>query len=397
MKHAKLSPSSASRWLSCPASVRMTADIPNGPSSIHAQEGSVAHSLAELCLKTGTLAEVHMGSTLVLNDGFEMEINEELVDNVNLYLGYVADHMAGLHSYELFVEQKVAFTSWVPDGFGTSDAILLGRKEQLDAFEGECVAHIFDLKYGRGEWVSAECNYQAMIYALGVLETFQDYPFSEITLHIVQPRLNNFDSWTVSLDDLLAFGAEVEAGARLCLEPDAPFGPSEKACRWCPVSHVCSAFAQHCLETISKEFDVLDDDLEASTLVLKDPEKMDADQIGWILDKIPMIEKWCKIVAEGAKESLERGEEIPGYKLVRGRSNRRWTKKGEIEIVSLLGIKAYTKPKVVSPAEAEKLINKIPDVEMVEEWVFKPEGKVTLVKISDKRSEIMTEGFDNEL
>jgi hypothetical protein len=375
MKHAKLSASSSSRWLSCPASIKMSENIPQKPSSIYANEGSIAHELAEVCLKDSSLSpHDYVGDIQKLDNGFEMEITTEMASYVNEYVNYVWK-LSDIGSPILKIEQRVNFNYWVPGGFGTSDAIIIDKNAG--------VIHIVDLKYGKGEKVFAEGNTQAQLYALGIFQEYGDINFRKIVIHIHQPRLDHVDQWEVPVNELTKFGLYVKEQAKLCLTDDAPFNPSDKACRWCPAASKCKALTQHTLEAVSKEFDDLDGDLN-----LKDTTLLSNEEISNLLPKLPMIEKWCKTIAEGAIEELHQGNSVPGYKLVEGRSNRNWTKEGEKAIVNMLDEEAYVERKLLSPAQAEKVLKK-EKLHLCEDWVFKKPGKMTLAKESDKRPALL--------
>ena len=186
---------------------------------------------------------------------------------------------------------------------------------------------------------------------------------------------------------LLEFGDYAKERAELCTKPDAPFGPTEKGCRWCPLSAKCSALAEHNLKVISNEFDTLETCLTEEGMTLKNHELLSPRQIADLLPKLTLIEKWCKQVAEGALEDIMSGGKIPGYKVVEGRSNRAWSSEGEDAIANALGDKAYGEPKLVTPAQAEKLLKK-DKLKLQDEWIFKKPGKPTLAPEADKRPPI---------
>lgn len=382
MKHAKLSASGSERWLNCPASVALIAKLPKSDeSSIYANEGSVAHELGEMALAKKIESTYDMvGKVIKLDNGYEQEVDEDMAQYVDRYIAYV-DALNTLHDTELLVEQRVCYDNWVKEGFGTSDAIV------LDPDNG--VVHIIDLKYGKGEKVFAKDNTQAQLYALGVIQTSVDNPdlYRKIHIHIVQPRIQHFDVWKINMRQLLEFGGYAKERAELCFREDAPFGPTDKGCRWCPLAPKCSALAEHNLKVISDEFDTLEICLNEEDLRFKDKELLSPQQIANLIPKLTLIEKWCKQVAEGALEDLLNGYEVPGYKAVEGRSNRSWTKLGEEQVVEKLGDAAYQPAKVLSPAQAEKVLKK-DKLKLEADWVFKKPGKPTLAVEADKRPPI---------
>lgn len=366
MKHSTLGASSSARWLSCPASVKMVEGLKD-KGSFFAAEGTAAHDLAEQALNADKPASEFIGNEI---SGFI--VNDEMANNVQRYVDYIADIQEGSVNPTLLVEQRVSYEEWVPQGFGTSDAIVI---------DGETV-HVIDLKYGKGEAVYADNNTQAMLYALGVLQGFNHiHDFKTFVLHIVQPRIGNYSEWSISCEDLLAFGEYASERAELCGTKDAPFGPSEKACRWCKASGNCKALAEHNLKIIGAEFD----DLE--NITIPDTNKLTADQVAKLLPNVTLITGWLKAVESYALDAICSGGEIPGYKAVNGRSNRRWADNSEDIVVNMLGEQAYTR-KLITPTQAEKILKK--EFSELSDVVVKPEGKATLVPVTDKRPPIST-------
>ena len=246
-----------------------------------------------------------------------------------------------------------------------------------------------------GERVYAEGNTQAQLYALGVIQSLDDVDLDyTVFIHIHQPRIYHVDMWETSVHSLMLFGVYANKQATTALADNAPFGPSDKSCRWCPVAGTCTALAQKSLETISAEFDDLDTAIEAPTL--KDPALLTSEQVAKVLPMLPLIEKWCKVIAENALEEIQHGKDVPGYKVVAGRSTRGWTAQGKTEIRLLLGAESLTEPKLVSPAQAEKILKK-DKIKLDDEWVAKKEGKPTLAKETDKRPalSITADGFES--
>lgn len=362
MKHAKLSASASVRWLNCPGSVRMCEQYENKGSSF-AQEGSAAHALAEMCLK----GEVKQPNDLLgecLSDAPNVTVNKEMVDHVECYIDYVNSLVT--KGSTLVVEERVDLSPWVKGGFGTSDAIILN--------DGTC--HVVDLKYGQGVEVYAENNSQGMLYALGVLNEFEFiYDINKIVIHIYQPRRNHFDEWEITTKDLIKWGEWVKERALLTEQKDAELKASEKACQWCAHKANCTELKRFTEEVICSQFDDLD---------LPSPDSVD---IGNVLKNKSLIESWLKAVEQSAYEKLMDGEDVPGYKLVEGRSFRKWASEQDAEktlssVVSEDDL--YTK-KLLSVSQAEKLIGKAKFKDELSTLVIKPEGKPTLAPVSDKR------------
>jgi len=372
--HAKLSASGASRWLSCPASVEMTKNAKN-TSSFFAQEGTTAHELAEVCLKTGDPPERYLNGKLTETD---ISVDSDMIRYVSEYIDYINALSEANPNTVTMIEERVEFTNWVPAGFGTSDAIVV---------DGDTV-HVVDLKYGKGLAVYADNNPQGMLYALGTHQSLSFlYDFKNIVIHIVQPRIGNYSQWECTVDELLAFGEYVKERAQLCELPDATFGPSEKACQWCAAASTCKALAEHNLEVIGAEFDNLD------CIEPTDQKRLTNKDISKILPHLSLIDKWIIALKEHALETVLAGDSILGYKAVAGRSVRKWS--DESTVINVLGDSAYTK-KIISPTQAEKLDNEIYKTQL-ENNVIKPNGKPTLVPNSDKRLEIsnVVDDFEN--
>lgn len=359
--HAKLSASSSARWLNCPASVAASAQYEN-KGSVFAEEGTCAHELAEICLKSGNSPDKYLGKTL--NDAPNVAVNREMLDHVQGYIDYVKSFETKTSS--TMIEERVRFDDYVPAGFGTSDAIVLD----------DHICHVVDLKYGKGIEVYAEQNTQAMLYALGVLQEYEFiFDIDVFELHIYQPRRNHFDSWQISKSELIKWGEWVKERAALTRQDDAPFNPSDKACQWCSHKANCKALQSFTEKVISSEFD---------DLTLDKPEKVDH---SLILKNKSLIESWLKAVEQAAYEKLSNSEEVTGFKLVAGRSLRKWG--DEEEAIKVLSEKAgedklYTK-KFVSVPQAEKLIGKAEFNKLYSELVVKPDGKPTLAPANDKR------------
>jgi hypothetical protein len=364
--HAKLSPSSAHRWLYCHASVTLEAGLPD-ESSEFAREGTAAHALAEWCLREGLHPIEFIGDEI---EGFV--VDAAMADPVADYVDYVRNVQAANEHSVLLVEQRVEFTQWVPGGFGTSDAIVIG--------DGLC--HVIDLKFGQGVKVNAYRNEQAMLYALGVWQTFGAlYEIDTFVLHIHMPRLDYVSEFTITVKELLAWADEVvRPAAEKATGGELTFAPGEKACRFCKARATCKALATHNYELALGRFDDLDADVQPVS-----PALLSTDEIVKLLPKLGLISQWAKDVEEYALSVLTHGGALPGYKLVEGRSLRQWG--GEEEAATklewLLGTDAYTK-KLISPAQAEKALGRAKAGEIAD-LVIKPRGKPTLAPESDPR------------
>tara|TARA_R110002126_G_scaffold86957_1_gene209717 strand:+ start:41 stop:1156 length:1116 start_codon:yes stop_codon:yes gene_type:complete len=361
MSHAKLSPSSSARWLNCTASVKASTSYANTSSSA-AEEGTAAHQLGEICLKSGDTPDKYLGQSL--SDAPTVTVDLEMVENIQDYVNYCRSI-----SPIMLVEERVEFTPWVHDGYGTSDCII---------FEGT-TCHVIDLKYGKGVEVYAEENTQAMLYALGVLNEFEFiHDITTFKLHIFQPRRHHFDEWEISVEKLLAWGDEVKEIANNIKNNITTFNPGDKQCQWCAHKANCSALQKHTEKVISAQFNDLSE--------LPAPEQVDHKLV---LKNKALIESWLKAVEMSVFERLNEGEPVEGFKLVAGRSVRKWgDEQATIKtMLPSLGEDLYTKKLLTAP-QAEKLIGKAQFNAEYGHLVVRPEGRPTLAPSDDKRPAI---------
>ncbi len=365
--HAKLSASGSSKWLNCPGSVQAEEKYPPQGSSIFALEGTMAHEVADLCLKNTADADFYVGHTVL-----KKVVEKDMAIYVQEYLDYVRSFEG--NNTALMTEERVSFDHVVPGGFGTLDAAV------LDYDNNTC--HIFDLKYGKGVKVDAYKNTQAQLYAIGIdreLE-FLSEKIDKYVLHIVQPRINHFTSWEISKQDLGKFAEWVEERADLALSGKGERLPGEKQCQWCRAKGDCRALSDFTEALVKGEFDDLDD---------LDSESLSHDEKKAILGNKKLIESFLKAVEASVFDQIERGEEFEGYKLVEGRSIRKWNDKAEHSLISRLGSDAYNR-KLIGIGEAEKRLGK----EAISDLTIKPKGKTTLALSSDKRESINSDLFN---
>lgn len=363
--HAKLSASGAHRWMACPGSIAAEAGLPDR-SSIHATEGTVAHSLAEECL-AGNLKPFDFVGKIAFGEG--VEITAEMASAVEQYLDHIAEHVPG----EAEFEQRVRYDRWVPGGFGTVDAV--------SVHDG--TIYVVDLKYGKGVRVEAERNKQLMLYALGAYdERHLLDDITEAVLVIVQPRLDHISEWRLTIDELLAFGKEARQAAKRALERNAERIPGEAQCRFCKAKSTCPALLQLTHDVIADDFDAL-----------PDTQALDDERLGLVLTHKAMILDWLKAVEDHVTEQLLSGNAVPGWKLVEGRSLRQWSNEPDAEAMleSLIGDKAWER-KLLSPAKAEKAVGKAKA--QLQDLIVKPAGKPTLAPEADKRQAIQPTGGD---
>lgn len=387
--HAKLSASGSSQWLNCPGSVAAQADYPDS-SSIYAQEGTLAHELADICLSKNQDADEYVGKQISVWNEDEVEqaidttITQEMANYVQEYLDYVRSFNG--KGTELMCETKVNFSHVVPDGFGTCDATVVD-------YENGTI-HVIDLKYGRGVAVSSYKNTQLSLYALGVLAELDEFgteEFEKVVLHIVQPRLPGYapSTYEMTLDELNEFAQYASKGAEIALSQDAKRIPGDKQCQFCKHKSNCVELKEHVEQVITAEFDDLDDlvDVESKVKKIDDATKKN------ILDNQSLVESFLKAVRENVQKTLEDGGKFDGYKLVRGRSNRKLTDDGEQKLVRKIGKKVAYNLSLIPLGQAEKEVQKkVGDKKVAKEFIdsitFKPLGAITLAPDYDKRESI---------
>lgn len=364
MSHAKLSPSDSPRWLNCHGAIDLCDSLPKipegeeEPENFHAAEGTKAHAIAEQCLNDPELKADSLTDDL------------DMVSHVTRYVNFVRELAVG---GELLVEQRVDM-GWVVEGvYGTSDAIIYDAPNKHIT--------VIDLKYGQGVAVIAEGNTQLMLYALGALDNI---PFIVKTVELIvfQPRARDglpaARVHTVTVAELHAF-ADTVRHAATSQGKDGGLNPGEKQCRWCEAAPVCPALRKYVFETAAAEFEPFKvkemDDYETNK------------ELGEALERVNLIKQWCNRVEARAQELLEHGHSVPGFKLVRGRSIRRWVNEDKV-IESLADKIDYSKmftKKLISPTQFSKLVSREDYKKFAEANVYVPDGKLTVAKADDKR------------
>lgn len=340
--HAKLPPSGAHRWLMCPGSVGLSQEFPPAPSSKHAEEGTLAHALAECILRGDKAGQKKCLATLAS----EADFDPDMPSQVTVYTDYVTTCRDALHG-ELFPELSLRLTGITGEenAHGTSDAVIIGSG----------TLQIVDLKYGL-EPVEAKGNPQLQIYAAAALAAFSFAEVETVVMSIVQPRLPGaqISEWTITADDLRERVAIISKKAHEALSQvdmcaqNRTYVPGESQCKYCPCKSQCRALAQFCLEVAGVD-----------VLTSSRAPVIDADEYGKVLDALPLIESWTKGLRENAVSVLLRGEKVTGWKLVSGRQGaRKWGDEKEAEKAltdAKVSPAARYKKKLISPSDAEKL------------------------------------------
>jgi len=370
-QHAILSPSGASRWLVCTPSARLEQQFPS-TSSGAADEGTLAHELGELMIafKAKQINRITYNKKLADIQANE-PYSEDMYDYMEDYSAYVIEQYAAAQKHTrdalLFLETKIDLTKWVPEGFGTGDVFIIAD---------ECL-YFIDLKYGKGVPVSAVENKQMMLYALGAWEQFSHiYDIKRVSMTIYQPRLDSITDFEMEVEDLLRWAEEdLKPKARLAYDGEGEFAPGD-ACRFCRAKALCKANADYHLQLAVHDF--------------KSPELLTAEEVADILTRADNFIKWINAVSEHALAEALNGKEWPGFKLVEGRSVRKYTDTDSILKVLTTEAK-YQPEQVTEPAKLlgitalEKVIGKSDFENHVSPYVIKPQGKPTLVPASDKR------------
>lgn len=410
-QHARLSPSGATRWMTCPGSVQLAEklNIEELPSK-YAAEGTVAHEVHERCLTaknspdkltymglSESRANHYLGRTFEA-DGMKFTVSQNMVDAVQLSLDYIADRIS-LAALELsVVETQVEVRSsleylGVPglDG-GTADVVLLFWDELNHLSHIE----VFDYKHGAGVAVEATNNPQAMCYALGIVEKYNVDPETTIDITISQPRAHHPDgpirSWTTTAKDLRNWQDEhLVPAAKATREDNAPLVPSDSACRFCKAAGQCPKLFERTQEVAMLDFD----DPEPQ---LPDVQKLSAEQKRFVMDHAAMLRSFIVAVEEQVKSEVERGskEYEAHYKLVRKTTRRRFVDDAADELVSpLFDHLEYTdifEEKPRSMSEIERRLKKAIGVQQAKEIMSdvttKPEGEVVIAPLADKRKAV---------
>jgi len=381
-RHAKLSPSGASRWTRCPGSVALEAGYPDHTSS-YAQYGSDAHHLAAFCLENNAAPLSYIGEELNYLDHGELRfftVDKEMADGVQQYVDFCRD--LGMGADVVFVEAPVPLEHVTGEegAKGTADFVCVTQQA-----DGVLTVSVCDLKFGKGVKVSAYENPQLILYALGAVEELDyllDGATVEVDVFIHQPRLDTVSEFHLTLDELREWGEHFTEAAERTRDPDAPRVPGEVQCRFCKARHDCPDLRRHVLEATEQDIELLED-------------------LGDVLPKLKMIRDWCASVEARAIERLEAGDEVPGWKLVEGRSSRAWPDQDTVVKAAKsakLKLDEYMPRSLLSVAQLEKHLGKGDFTKRFGPLVVRKPGRPTLAPASDPRPSIHSAdalGFEN--
>lgn len=381
-KHSNLGPSAAERWINCPGSVAAiaAADTKDTP-SVHAAEGTVAHELCEAFV-TGKLSLKQLmakGGRVTEQDGFEIEVTEEMVDAVIEFRDVIeADTKALLAEGKPAAvvgkaEVRVYAKSIDEALYGTADYILFQKGNRMK---------VYDFKYGKGVVVDPAENKQMAIYALAAMDTEAGYAFNEIELVIVQPRAGgeSVRRWMMPQDWSAQFHESLKTAVEATRQDDAPV-VAGKHCRWCVAKSTCKAAYDEVQKQAMVDFTEEPKTLAKGTL--PDISTLSIEVLVRALDHEDYINSWFEAARLKIRGMLEAGLEVPGLKLVEGKSNRKYIDEAAVvaEFEPLFGESAIYEKKLLSPAKLEKIVGK----GKLDHLTFKPEGAKSIAKESDAR------------
>lgn len=394
-QHSPIGASSCERWWNCPGSVKLIDSLPPAPSSQYAAEGTVAHWVAEQWLNSGVwqddeIRHKYVGTTMV-QDGFEIEITDEMVDAVEVYKNAVWEYvfgsrhgekgLDGLRAGDIRTEVKFALTHIDPEAFGTCDLVIVKPMDRII---------VMDYKHGKGHAVEVTENKQLLYYALGALYELppEERDFGYVETVIVQPRAKHPDGpirkHVYRLSELREFGYGLkEAVERVRKGDDTP--KAGAWCKFCNAKPVCPAVRKDIQERAALDFDCV----EEKPVQLPEPSTLQPERLAQLLRNAETIRGWCDSVAGLAFQLAEHGTQIPGYKLVQKTGNRKWQNEADVLAAFELefGDDIFNK-KLKSPAQMEKLLKK--RKAEIEPYVVIPVTGKSLVPEEDARTGVGT-------
>lgn len=369
--HALLSASGSHRWMHCTPSAKLESQFPDTTSEA-AREGTIAHELAEGKLRNKFYPKLYSSHKLSAlrrklrqNDLWNEEMEgftDDYVDEIyRMSIGYADTPI-------LKIESLLDLSPWIPEGFGTADAVLITPY----------TIHVCDLKYGKGVPVDPDRNPQMMLYALGAWFRYGTIlDIKTVRMTILQPRLGAFNTWECSIEELIAFGEEVKEKASLAINGEGDFEPSTESCRFCRAKAVCRARAEY--------------NSRLKDVAGKDPALLTLEEIGEYLKIGDDVAKWLKDLQEYALAECLNGANVPGWKAVNGRSSRKWTDQdGAFEAIVKAGYPEdlLWERKPLTLAAVEKVVGKSQFADIAGKFYEVKAGAPALVVETDKRPAI---------
>lgn len=368
--HAILSASSSHRWMNCTPSARLEREFADRETEA-AAEGTAAHALCEHKLRRA----LKMRSKKPISKYECDEMDGYTDDYVEFVLEQLAQAKLECADPLVLIEQRLDFSCWVPEGFGTGDCLIVADK----------LLHIIDFKYGQGVLVEADENPQMMLYALGALRLFDSlYDIAEVSMSIYQPRRENVSTWTISVDELNAWAENVlKPKAELAHKGEGEYLPGPW-CQFCKAAVKCRARAEEKLQLARFEF--------------APPPLLSDEEIEEILGKLDDLTKWASEIQAYAQDAaINHGKVWQGFKLVATRTNRKYTdEEAVIQAANEAGYHDIFKKSLIPITEMEKLMGKKNFTSILGSLVEKPQGRPTLVPVTDKRPALTNTGADDD-
>lgn len=380
--HARLSASGAHRWMACTPSVALEERFPDKGSE-YAAEGTLAHSMAELIIRynNGEITKKTFSTRMnkIRKDElYSKEMEDYIVEYTQTVWEIFNEVKAECPDAQLLPEQRLDFSEYVPDGFGTGDVVIIA----------DDMVQVIDLKYGKGVGVSAVGNPQLRLYGIGAyLEHSMLYDIQRVKETIIQPRLENVSTEELTVEELMEWAdTEVRPKAELAIAGEGEFVPGDH-CRFCKAKAVCRARADENLALMKMDF--------------RDPDILEEWEIGEVLQRAEELNDWAKDVKDYAfDQALNHGVKFEGWKLVEGRSNRKYLDEDKVKealIEAGYSQDKITETKILGITAMEKEIGKKSFGEILSELVVKPEGKPVLVPETDKRPELNRDLFKEDM
>lgn len=381
--HARLSASGAHRWMNCTPSVKLEEQFPDKGSE-YAAEGTLAHSMGETIIRYNNGEITKKAFSTRMNkfrkdELYDKSMEDYIADYANTVWEIFNEVKENCPDAQLLVEQRLDFSEYVPDGFGTGDIVIIA----------DDTIQVIDLKYGKGVGVSAVNNPQLRLYGIGAyLEHGMLYDIQRMKTTIVQPRLENVSTEELTVEELLKWAEEeVRPKAELAMKGEGEFCTGDH-CRFCKAKAVCRARA--------------DENLELERLNFKKPELLEDWEIGEILQRADELNSWVKDITDYAfDQALNHGKKFEGWKLVEGRSNRKYADEEAVMITLSDAGYSYASitkaPQLIGITDMTKLLGKKKFEELLSAHIVKPEGKPVLVPETDKRPELNTDLFDENM
>ena len=369
--HSVLGASGAERWMHCPPSARLTAGMQDEETTF-AAEGTAAHALCEWKVRKALKMRAGRRPS---SDYWTDEMEERTDEYRDYIMDLVGQAKRICKDPVTMIEQHLDFSCWVPDGYGTGDFLLVA--------DGEL--NIVDFKYGLGVPVYADHNPQMMLYALGAMDIFDMlYDIKTVTMTIFQPRLSNISVWTIDADELYRWAEEeLKPKAEMASKGEGEYTPGSW-CRFCKARDQCRARAESFLELARMEF--------------RPPALLSDEEIAEVMQQAEELSRWASdVMSYATAAAIDEGRHFDGYKIVEGRSVRKFTDTAAVEKAARdAGYTDIYNKSLITLTAFEKLMGKEVFQSILGPYVEKPKGKLTLVPVSDKRPEVTISKVEDE-